>query len=100
MLTPNMEEKENITCQKPEQSVFTPASADAARLARLPAWDAAVFAQEMPAVEHAGLKKDLLAFQLSSRVTKPTKSSSAMVDAERLVSLLQMKCLNESSMKS
>ena len=67
MLTPNMEEKENTTCQKPERSVFTPASADAARLARLPAWDAAVFAQEMPAVEHAGLKKDLLAFQVRKK---------------------------------
>jgi hypothetical protein len=58
MLTPNTAEKENITCQKRERSVFTRASADAAQLARPPVWDAAVFARKMHAVEHAGLKRD------------------------------------------
>jgi len=58
-----MKEKENIICQKPERSVFTHASADAARLARPLVTDAAVFAQENHAVERAGLKRVLLGFR-------------------------------------
>ena len=66
-LTVNMKEKENIICQKPERSVFTHVSADAARLARPPVTDAAVFAQEKHAVERAGLKRVLLGFRVRNK---------------------------------
>ena len=66
-LTPNMEEKESITCQKHERSAFTPVSADAARLARPPVWVAAVFAQGKHAVERAGLKRVLLGFRVRNK---------------------------------